>query len=57
MEKSTSVGGGGGGGGGPQGLRQMNLEKSFRLALRSLLTTCSKEVPFKIFFIFLTLHC
>lgn len=41
MEKSTSVGGGGGGG--PQGLRQMNLEKSFRLALRSLLTTCSKE--------------
>ena len=50
MEKSTSAGGGGGG---PQGLRQMNLAKSFRLALRSLLTTCSKEVPFKICSFFL----
>ncbi|KAJ4952585.1 hypothetical protein NE237_029417 [Protea cynaroides] len=27
----------------PPGLRQMNLKKSFKLGIRSLLTTCSKE--------------
>ncbi|XP_043696453.1 uncharacterized protein LOC122646885 [Telopea speciosissima] len=33
----------------PLGLRQMNLKKSFKLGIRSLLTTCSKEEFFKAF--------
>ncbi|XP_042483225.1 uncharacterized protein LOC122063586 [Macadamia integrifolia] len=33
----------------PPGLRQINLMKSFKLGIRSLLTTCSKEEFFKAF--------